>query len=161
MHSRRMKQCLRERSSSPPERTKSSYAKDKGRDPYRKPSGFSPGYRSASPKPSFGFNASRGSSGGNGRLTRDDVKQCNCCGCAHFEDVGYGKCPWRPTDSEGKPKIQGYSGWDLKYYLSKSPRPQRAMYYRMLEIDADHPARMGREDRDSFFCQVNGDQGGT
>jgi hypothetical protein len=148
----------RSRSSSPPERGKSTYSKDKGRDQYRKSSGYSSGSRPTSPKPTFGFNASRGSSGRDGRLTRDDVKQCNCCGCAHFEDVGYGKCPWRPTDAEGKPKLQGYNGWDLKYYLSKHPRPQRAMYYRMLEMAEGHPAK---EDRDSFFCQVNGDQGGT
>ena len=43
--------------------------------------------------------------------------------------------------------------------MYKALRPQREMYYRILEMDPKHPAFMDKADRETFFVQVNGDQG--
>jgi hypothetical protein len=149
----------RSRSSSPPDkgrgyqsrsqsdRSGKSY-QDKGKDQRSGGSRYT----------SSGSGSSRGFTGRDGRTSKYSLKQCECCGCGHFEDVGHGKCPWRPTDTTGAPKLPDYNGWDLRYFMSKAPRPQRAMYYRILEMDTKHPAFMDKADRETFFVQVNGDQ---
>jgi hypothetical protein len=69
--------------------------------------------------------------------------------------TGFGKCPWRLTDAAGNPKSAEYNGWDIQYYMSKAQTTQRAMYYRIIEINSNHPARMERADREAFFDRVD------
>ena len=82
------------------------------------------------------------------------MQTCECCGCQHFEDPGFGVCKWRPTKPTGEPLLTEFRGWDPKYCASKQYRARKAMAYRMSEMAEGHPAKMPPKEREAFFNKV-------
>jgi hypothetical protein len=83
--------------------------------------------RSVSP-----YSGSQGS-GGSGNT----MNFCTGCRCKHLEPGGPGVCPWRKTDTAGKPiiKYPQYNGWDPVYTLILFPDAHSQLHLLVYVLD--------------------------
>ncbi len=93
------------------------------------------------------------------RDTRDSQREqdikCAACDCWHYEPMGHGRCPFRPTTSSGTAKLVDHKGWDLRFMSSLAAKTKVAMSFRVRAITAGHPAALTDEERENIFTKIN------
>jgi hypothetical protein len=101
--------------------------------------------RSVSP-----YGGSQGS-GGSGSA----MNFCTGCRCKHLESGGPGVCPWRKTDTAGKPiKYPQFNGWDPVYFATKGQHIRDIMANRASRVK-DPKAKMDLPKWNLFIAEVD------
>ena len=93
------------------------------------------------------------------RDTKDSMREqdirCAACDCWHYEPMGHGRCPFRPTTSAGTARLVDHKGWDTKFMASLASKTKIAMSYRVRAVTQGHPAALSEEERESIFAKIN------
>jgi hypothetical protein len=82
---------------------------------------------------------------------------CTGCRCKHLEPGGPGVCPWRKTDTSGKPiKYPQFNGWDPVYFATKGQHIRDIMANRASRVK-DPKAKMDLPKWNLFIAEVDRD----